>query len=65
MKVKMLVGMAGGVDLSPGDIYDAPEDEALRMIASRFAIPYVEAAEPERAVAKAVRETRARPSRKK
>ena len=38
----MLVSLAGGVNLSPGDIYDAPEDEALRLISARYALPYSE-----------------------
>ena len=42
MRVKMLVGLAGGLNLSPGDIYDAPEDEALRLISARYALPYSE-----------------------
>lgn len=40
MKVKLLVGLSNG--RKPGDIYECDEAEAGRMIASRFALPFVE-----------------------
>ena len=40
MKLKLLVGLSNGK--KPGDIHECDEDEAGRMIASRFAIPFVE-----------------------
>jgi hypothetical protein len=63
VRIKLLVGLAGPTSLSEGDEIDRPEDEALRMIAARFAIPVPEpvltAEKPiERAVAKKVREKR-------
>lgn len=64
MKVKMLVSLSGpGGALEPGDIYDPPEDEAVRLISARYALPHVED-DLERAVVKPIRETRARGKRK-
>jgi hypothetical protein len=40
MKLKLLVGLSNGK--KPGDIHECDEDEAGRMIASRFAIPFAE-----------------------
>jgi hypothetical protein len=39
----MLVGLSGpaGV-LSPGDIYECDDGEAMRLISARFAVPFVE-----------------------
>lgn len=40
MKVRLLVGLSNGK--KPGDIHECDEAEAGRMIASRFALPFVE-----------------------
>jgi hypothetical protein len=40
MKVQLLVGLSNGKQA--GDVLECSEDEAGRMIASRFALPFVE-----------------------
>jgi len=47
MKVRLVVGMSNGKQ--PGDCHECSEDEARRMFASRFAVPWIDD-EPERAV---------------
>ena len=42
MKVKMLVSMAGGVTLSPGDIHECDAAEAKRLIEAGSAIPHAD-----------------------
>jgi hypothetical protein len=61
VKLKALVGMAGGMTLKPGDVFDAPGDEAKRLIAAGYAVPEADD-QTERAVATAAPETR--PARK-
>lgn len=64
MKLKALVSLTGGMILQPGDVFDAPGDEAARMIKAGFAIPAIKDG-IDRAVAPAAPETRpARKSRK-
>lgn len=59
MRVKMLVGLSGpACHLQPGDIYDTDEAEAGRLIAARFALPFVEV-EVETATVEPVQERRA------
>lgn len=54
----MLVGLSGpATNLSPGDEYDFPNDEALRFIEAGFAVPVVEI-QRERAVKKPITEKR-------
>ena len=56
MKLTLLVHMTNGQ--GPGDTFEAEDEaEALRMIASRFAVPFVEK-QIERAVTKLVVEKR-------
>lgn len=55
MRVKMLVGIAGGITLEPGDEHDFDDAEAIRMIEAGFAVPV--AKKPEQAVRR-VREKR-------
>lgn len=40
MKVRLLVGLSNGKQA--GDVLECSEDEAGRMIASRFALPFTE-----------------------
>lgn len=42
MKLTLLVAIRGGRNLDPGDVAEFEEGEARRMIASRFAVPFVE-----------------------
>lgn len=42
MRVKILVSLAGGVTLSPGDVFDFPKDEALRLISAGYALPHAD-----------------------
>jgi hypothetical protein len=42
VRVKILVSLAGGVTLSPGDVSDFPKDEALRLISAGYALPHSE-----------------------
>lgn len=53
--------MTGGMVLSPGDVFDAPGEEASRLIAAGYAVPEHKDL-TERAVAISVPETR--PARK-
>jgi len=54
----MTVGLSGpAILLNPGDRYEFPQDEALRLISAGFAIPVAEQ-KVERAVAQPVLETR-------
>jgi hypothetical protein len=39
MRVRMLVGMVGGITLSPEDEAEFPDDEAMRLIDRGFAVP--------------------------
>lgn len=50
MLLKMTVGLSGpAINLVPGDVWDFPQDEALRLVAAGYAVPASE--EPiERAV---------------
>ena len=57
MKLRLLVGIAGGVNLSAGDLYECNDDEGRRMLAARFAVPFIED-RIERAVAHPVIEKR-------
>lgn len=64
MKLKALVSMTGGVVLQPGDVFDAPGEEAARMIQAGYAVPEGKDV-IERAVAMPATETRpARRARK-
>jgi hypothetical protein len=40
MQVKMLVAMAGGVSLAPGDVHECDAEEAKRMIEAGHAVPH-------------------------
>lgn len=57
MKLRALVSLTGGMVLQPGVVFDAPGEEAARMIKAGFAIPAGEDG-IERAVAIAAPETR-------
>jgi len=59
MNVRMLTGLSGTeVSLSPGDEFDFPDDEALRLVEAGFAVPVVKE-KVERAVKKTpAKETR-------
>jgi hypothetical protein len=62
MKLKLLVGLSDGSNI--GDIIECGADEAGRMIASRFALPYAD--KPvERAVMPAPVEVRSPKPRRK
>lgn len=61
MKLKALVGFTGGMTLKPGDVFDAPGDEAKRLIEAGYAVPEV-GDQVERAAAMPAPETR--PARK-
>jgi hypothetical protein len=39
MRVRMLVGLAGGIFLSPGDEAEFADAEAIRLIDAGFAVP--------------------------
>lgn len=56
MKLKLLVGLSNGGN--PGDIIECGDDEAGRMIASRFALPFVD-----KPVERAVKKTPAKETR--
>lgn len=59
MKLKMLVGLSGNeYALAPGDEYEFPEAEALRLIAAEYAVKAE--IDVERAVAQPVTERRAK-----
>lgn len=61
MRVKALVELSGStIFLKPDEEAEFPEDEALRLIAARFAVPVIEDARPkiERAVSRKTREKR-------
>lgn len=62
MKLRLLVSLSNGKQA--GDIFECDEDEAGRMIASRFALPFVED-KTERAVKADVVETRVTKAKKK
>lgn len=60
MLVRMLVGLSGSeYCLVPGDKYDFPQDEALRLIYAGYAVPSAEQ-QIERAVAMPAAERRGR-----
>ena len=61
MKIMMLVSLSNGKQA--GHIHECDEDEAGRMIAARFALPYVED-KTERAVKADVVETRVKSKKK-
>lgn len=42
MKLKLLVGMTGGITLQPGDEYDFEQAEAFRLMEAGFAVPVAE-----------------------
>lgn len=57
MKIKLLTGLVGPiVALSPGDMVDWPDGEAIRLITAGSAVPVAPA--PERAVLPPANETR-------
>lgn len=60
MKVQLLVGLSNGNQA--GDVLECSEDEAGRMIASRFALPFTED-KTERAVKADPVETRVKKAR--
>ena len=55
MRVRMLVGLAGGITLAPGDEAEFADAEAIRLIDAGFAVP---------AVPKVERATRKAPERR-
>lgn len=60
MKIKLLVAQAHPTeDRSEGTVIDVSEDEAGRMIAARFALPFTAATAKEKAVKAKPKETRA------
>ena len=61
MKLRALVSLTGGMILQPGDVFDAPGEEASRLIAAGYAVPEHKDL-TERAVAISAPETR--PARK-
>lgn len=64
MKLRALVGVTGGMVLKPGDVFDAPGEEAALLIQAGYAVPEGEDL-TERAVALPAPETRpARRARK-
>lgn len=43
MRVRLLTGLSGSAyTLGPGDEWDFPQDEALRLVDAGFAVPVVE-----------------------
>ena len=42
MKLRILVQIGGGRNLNPGDVAEFEDGEARRMMAARFAVPFVE-----------------------